>query len=117
MKKFLLFFVPVLAFAQEAAAEALKQPAWFEKLVSQLPPAQASGIIVAIGGVIEFLLGMIKTEKPQRLALWVASGFKKIHQVIVLASSMLLVLAAWMEKWAEFLDKVLPQRLKAPQIK
>lgn len=64
----------------------------FEEILVKLNDVEVSAAIaIAIGGVIEFLLGMIKTTRPARLAYLIANAFIK---------------------WGKFLDSVLPQRVK-----
>lgn len=64
----------------------------------ELTPAAQAGIIIALGGVVEVVLGLVKSEKPLRIAYMIADACNG--------------LAVLFKKWGEILDKVLPQRLK-----
>lgn len=56
----------------------------------------ASSFIVA--GIIDFVLRMVKSDKPLSLAYVIADGAKKLGAIF--------------SKIGEYMDKVLPQRLK-----
>lgn len=100
MKKFyfalVAFLMPVMAWAQEVAEPSKFDQilAAMEKFFASLP--QGGTAVVVIGGVVDFMLRMVKTEKPKSIAYAVAKMFH--------------VLGDGFAKVAELMDKVLPQR-------
>lgn len=58
----------------------------------------ASGQVFIIGGVIDFVLRLIPSERPLSVIHAIAGASKKIGEVLV--------------KFGTLLDKVLPQKLK-----
>lgn len=59
------------------------------------------GMVAIIASAVEFILRMIKSEKPLSIAYLIADGFHAVGKLL--------------DKVGEFLDKVLPQRTKPPQ--
>lgn len=63
------------------------------------------GVIGACAFALEIALRLIKSEKPRSLIYAASGGVRRFCQVLVKA-------AEYGEKLAQFLDKVIPQRLK-----
>ncbi len=66
------------------------------KLIGMIPESNAA-IVGIVTGVVDFILRMIPSEKPKGI-IWLVKDFCK-------------ALALLFGKVAEFLDKVLPQKL------
>ncbi len=92
------------AFAQTAAAPVQGQG--FLDLIGKLigyTPGTNATIVIALGGLVEFALGIWKTDKPARIAYFLSSLFHGLGSLL--------------EKWGLLIDAVLPQRLNAPSDK
>jgi hypothetical protein len=74
-------------------------PGFLTKLFGLMPPAKTDMIVFVVGGISEVILGLIKSEKPLRLAYAAAKFFN--------------MLGAAATSWGQFMDKVLPQNVKS----
>lgn len=68
------------------------------KIADAIPTGAA---VAAIGGVVDFLLRYVPTEKPLSIAHVIADGFH--------------ALANLFQKLGDLLDKILPQKLSPPK--
>jgi len=98
MKK-LALITGVILIASVAVAQEAPALGWVDKVLALIPVDGA--VVATIAMVLEFGLRLIKTEKPKSMIYLVADAIKGV--ALILAKVGLL------------LDKVLPQRVKAPE--
>jgi len=91
----LALIVPLLAFGADAAVPEL---GFIDGIIQFFKDLGAGPMFLMITAAVDFIFRMMKTSKPLSLAHLFAAGMKKVAQALVVI--------------AEFLDKVLPQRLQ-----
>lgn len=100
MKKLILavlsFILPVVGFAQEVVVREKTIADHILEVIGMIPTEGA--IVVVLAGAVDLVLRLVKSEKPL--------------SVMYLIVDVLKALEKGLEKVAQFLDKVLPQRLK-----
>lgn len=74
---------------------------YLEKILALIPSVDA-GYVASITVALEFILRLIKSEKPLSILYIIAAVIKKLAEILL--------------KISLLLDKVLPQRVKAPEV-
>lgn len=96
---FIGFVISLKAFAQENTTPLAMGGdflAILDKIKNFIP---LEGAVIMVGaGILDFILRMVKTETPKSVMYLIADGMKGVAGIIM--------------KAGEFLDKILPQRLK-----
>lgn len=100
MKKFIYAFLafcfPLIGFAQEVVVREKTIADHIMDVIAMIPLDGA--LVIVIAGAVDLALRLVKSEKPLG--------------VMYLIVDVLKALEKGLEKLAQFLDKILPQRLK-----
>lgn len=91
-----LVVLPALVLADSAAPGPVQS--FLDKAIAYISSLSSSSLAVSAAALLELLLRLVKTDKPQSIAWLISSGIKK-------ASELLGAIAA-------LLDKLLPQNTK-----